>query len=180
MSAITPDEIVTFWRDAGPSRWFASSDAFDAQCRQRFLEAHLLASRRGCDDWMASPTGTLGLLLLLDQMPRNIYRGSAHAYATDPLARHVARQAVAHGDDAEIDADLRPFVYLPYMHSEDIADQHCSLELHAALGDNVGKWARHHHGIIERFGRFPHRNAVLGRTSTPQEEFFLGSGGFGA
>ncbi|MDQ3206252.1 MAG: DUF924 family protein [Pseudomonadota bacterium] len=180
MPQITADDVVDFWRAAGPSCWFASSDAFDARCRERFLDVHLGASMRRCDDWMDSAQGTLGLLLVLDQMPRNIYRGSAHAYATDPLARHVASQALARGDDKAIDADLRPFMYLPFMHSEDIGDQRRSLELHAALGDNQDKWARHHHGIIQRFGRFPHRNAVLGRTSTPEEEFFLGAGGFGA
>lgn len=180
MGAITADEIVGFWRDAGPPRWFAASDAFDAQCRERFLDAHLSAAARGCDDWTGTPQGTLGLLLLLDQMPRNIYRGSAHAYATDPLARHVARQAVARGDDARIDAELRTFVYLPFVHSEDLADHRRALELYAGLGDGADKWARHHHGIIERFGRFPHRNRLLGRDTTPEEQAYLDAGGFGS
>ncbi|MDQ3287952.1 MAG: DUF924 family protein [Pseudomonadota bacterium] len=174
-----PSDIVDFWREAGPSCWFAGSEAFDRRC-ERFREAHFAASRCELDDWMQSPEGALALLILLDQIPRNLFRGSAHAYATDALARHHASRAVDLGMDQQTESLLRPFVYLPFQHSEAMADQERSLELFGSLaGPDADKWARHHHAIIERFGRFPHRNELLGRVSTPSEQSFLDSGGFG-
>lgn len=178
-TTIRPADITGFWRDAGPERWFARSDAFDAQCA-RFRDAHFAAAQRQFEDWMHSAEGALGLLLLLDQIPRNLFRGNAHAYATDPLARHYASRALGLGMDMQVDAAMRPFLYLPFEHSEDLLDQEHSLRLFAALGAPAAEeWARLHHDIIVRFGRFPHRNAALGRASTPTEQAFLDGGGFG-
>ena len=179
--------VVGFWREAGPERWFARSDAFDARCGALFLEAHFRAARREHDGWMDSAEGALALVLLLDQIPRNVFRGSAHAYATDPLARHFAARAIDAGFDTavdtrvdmRIDQALRVFLYLPFEHAEDLADQHRSLALHRGLpGDDADRWARLHLEIIERFGRFPHRNAALGRDTTVEEQAFLDGGGF--
>jgi len=172
-------DIVDFWRDAGPACWFRGGAAFDAQCRARFLDAHLAASRRECDHWMAHADGALALLLLLDQIPRNVYRGSAHSYATDPLARQHATRAIQAGFDRQVEPSLQVFFYLPFEHSEDLGDQRRSLELHQQLaGDSGDRWARLHLELIERFGRFPHRNAVLGRESTAAEQAYLDQGGF--
>ena len=170
--------LVAFWRDAGPGKWFGGGPAFDAECRVRFLDAHLAAARREFDGWMESADGALALLLLLDQIPRNIYRGSAHGYATDPLARRHASAAIAAGHDRAFEPALRAFFYLPFEHSEDIADQEHSLALFTALGDgNYLAYAQAHRDVIARFGRFPHRNAALGRDSTPEEQAWLDAGG---
>lgn len=176
----TPQDVVNFWREAGSSNWFTRSDAFDHEC-ERFRPLHMRASRRELDDWMRDAEGALALVLLLDQFPRNIFRDSAHVYATDLLARHFAAQAVDRGLDAATDAELRAFFYMPFLHSESMDDQRRSLELHARLpGPDADRWARHHAGIIERFGRFPHRNDLLGRENTAEEQAFLDAGGFGA
>jgi uncharacterized protein (DUF924 family) len=179
--AVEPRDIVDFWRRAGPKAWFKKSGAFDAEIRDRFEARHHAAARRELDGWAASAEGSLALLLLLDQFPRNLYRGSAHAFATDPLAREVARRAVAAGFDQASAPALRPFFYLPFEHSEDLADQARSVALCQALENDTGesaKWARGHRDIIARFGRFPHRNACLGRATTPEEQAFLDEGGF--
>lgn len=171
--------IVAFWHEAGPKRWFTRDAAFDAQCEALFLPTHLRASRGELEHWLEDADGALALVLLLDQIPRNVYRGSAHAYATDGLARHYADLAIEAGFDAEVDPVLRVFFYLPYEHSEAPADQRRSLELHARLpGAGADEWARLHADLIERFGRFPHRNAVLGRATTAEEQAFLDAGGF--
>ena len=176
---VSAGEVVGFWQDAGPEKWFTRSDAFDAQCRERFLDAHFHAARRERDGWMATAEGALALVLLLDQIPRNVFRGSAHAYATDPLARHFAARAIDAGFDTAVAPSLRVFFYLPLEHSEDLADQRRSLALHRGLpGDDAARWALEHLQIIERFGRFPHRNAALGRETTAQEQSFLDAGGF--
>ena len=176
---VTAQEVVEFWREAGPQRWFSRSDAFDRECATRFLAAHHCAARRELESWMSHASGALGLLILLDQIPRNIFRDSAHAYATDALARHYAGRAVEAGFDREVDPLLQVFFYLPFEHSEDLRDQQRSVELHRRLaGEDAGHWALLHLDIIERFGRFPHRNAALGRTTTAEEQAFLDEGGF--
>lgn len=176
---VTALEVVEFWREAGPSKWFERSDAFDAQCGARFLETHFHAARREHDDWLGSADSALALVLLLDQIPRNVFRGSAHAYATDALARHYAARAVDAGFDSGVDPALRVFFYMPFEHSEDLGDQRRSLALHRGLaGDGADRWAVLHHDIIARFGRFPHRNAALGRETTAEERAFLDAGGF--
>lgn len=180
----TPSEVVAFWRDAGPAKWFAKSDAFDAAIRGRFEAAHHEAARGAFDGWATNAEGALALLLLLDQFPRNLWRDSPHAFATDPLARRVAVAAIDAGWDRAVTQDLRPFFYLPYEHSERLADQDQAVALCEALerdiGDDAGtlKWARIHRDIIVRFGRFPHRNRALGRDTTPEEQAFLDDGGF--
>ena len=175
----THDEVVAFWRDAGATRWFARDDAFDAEFRRRFEAAHFAAARREHEAWMDSADSALALLILLDQFPRNCFRGNAHSYATDGLARHYAGRAVQAGFDLRVEAALRMFFYLPYEHSEAIADQKRSMELFAGIGDpGLMKYAELHRDLIERFGRFPHRNAALGRESTREEIDYLASGGF--
>ena len=172
-------ELVAFWREAGPPKWFTRDDAFDAQCRARFLDLHMRASRGELEDWLDTATGALALVLLVDQIPRNVFRGSAHTWATDGLARHYAQRAIERGFDTAAGAELQTFFYLPFVHSEALADHERALALYARMdGDDPGKWARHHHAIIERYGRFPHRNALLGRKSTPEEHAFMDEGGF--
>jgi uncharacterized protein (DUF924 family) len=174
----TAGDIVAFWRNAGPERWFGGGDDFDAQCRTRFLAAHFHAAQREFEHWLDDAEGALALVLLLDQIPRNVFRRSGHAYATDGLARHYATRALTLGFDIQVEPALRSFFYLPFQHSEAMADQERALELFARLGEGADRWARHHHEIIRRFGRFPHRNAALGRESTTTEREFLAEGGF--
>lgn len=175
---ISAAAVVGFWRDAGPERWFAKSDAFDDQCRA-FEAAHHAAARGEFAAWHASTEGALALVLLLDQIPRNIYRGSAHAFATDGLAQAIASRAVAAGHDAATPMPLRVFFYLPFEHAEDMALQERAVALMEAAGDDeFAKYARVHRDVIARFGRFPHRNAALGRATTVEEQAFLDAGGF--
>jgi uncharacterized protein (DUF924 family) len=176
-------EIVEFWRLAGSKKWFARDEAFDASIRDRFETVHFAASRGEYADWAETAEGALALLLLTDQFPRNLFRGSAHAYATDPIARALAEAALARDLHLEVEPALRPFFFLPYEHSEALGDQDCSVVLFEAHERECGdadslKWAYLHKELIERFGRFPHRNRALGRTSTPEEEAYLAGGGF--
>ncbi|WP_256645534.1 DUF924 family protein [Thermomonas paludicola] len=175
MSA-APD-IIAFWRAAGPGKWFNGGKAFDDACRERFGAAHMAAARGELAAWMESADGALALLLLLDQIPRNIFRGSGHAFATDGLALHYAQRALAAGLDAQVDSQLRAFVYLPFEHCEAMAMQDRSVELMATLGDSLLGYAHAHRNVIKRFGRFPHRNAALGRINTPDEQAWLDAGG---
>jgi uncharacterized protein (DUF924 family) len=174
-------DIVTFWKDAGSERWFTRNEAFDAELRERFEHAHCFAASG--DLTPDTPDDALALVLLLDQVPRNIYRGTPHAYATDPLARSVARYALERQLDRSIDPELRQFLYIPFQHSEDRSDQARSLRLfavyHRAHPDiSWLRHARHHARLIQRFGRFPHRNRILGRKATPAEQDYLNNGGF--
>ncbi|MDR6854797.1 DUF924 family protein [Variovorax guangxiensis] len=171
-------EVAAFWRDAGPSRWFAKDEAFDAEFKSRFESAHHAAASGMLDAWAKEADGALALLVLLDQFPRNAWRGSAHMFATDGKARAVARAAIAAGLDQQVESTLRPFFYLPFMHSESLADQERSVELNAALDANTQRFAVLHRDIVARFGRFPHRNPMLGRETTPEEQAFLDQGGF--
>jgi uncharacterized protein (DUF924 family) len=174
-----PGDVIAFWRDAGPSRWFRKDDAFDRGFRDRFLAAHEAASRGELDAWTGTPDGALALCILLDQFPRNAFRGTPRMYATDARAREVARAAVDAGFDARADESLRQFFYLPFMHSERLEDQESCVALTSRIGEDSARYARMHRDIIARFGRFPHRNAVLGRATTPEEQRFLDEGGFG-
>ncbi|MGH6992845.1 MAG: DUF924 family protein [Caulobacteraceae bacterium] len=181
MSEISPTDVTAFWSEAGPKRWFTKDGAFDEEIRTRFEELHHAAARRELHAWGETAEGSLALVLLLDQVPRNIYRGSAHAFATDPLARALSRSAVGAGFDKQIPASLRTFFYLPFSHSESLADQNFGMPLWNALGSETGaeqKWAFVHRDIIVRFGRFPHRNPALGRETSPEEQAFLDEGGF--
>lgn len=174
----TPQSVIDFWTQAGPASWFKKDDAFDHQFRETFHVAHFQAARRELEHWMDSPEGALALLLLLDQYPRNSFRGTAHMFATDPLARFYARQMIDAGMDQQVDISLRAFCYLPLEHSESVEDQQRSLALNKTLDANTYRWAEEHADIIDRFGRFPHRNEVLARTTTDEERAFLTAGGF--
>jgi uncharacterized protein (DUF924 family) len=177
--AATPNDILSFWRAAGPKKWFAHAPAFDAAIRLKFEPTHHAAARGEYDRWAAEPEGALALLILLDQFPRNLYRSSGHAFATDPKARAIARAAADAGFHTAVEPALRQFFLLPFEHSEDLADQDFGLALASDLDDpEVLKWLRIHREIIVRFGRFPHRNAALGRITTPEEQAFLDEGGF--
>jgi len=172
-------EVISFWRDAGPDRWFTKDAAFDGQIRERFFDTYEAAAAGKLSGWEGDAQGALALLILLDQFPRNMFRGDARAFATDPLARAVAAGAIVRGFDSQVPADLRSFFYLPFEHSEDLADQERGIAFYKASGDADGlKWAEIHADIIRRFGRFPHRNAVVGRATTPEERKFLDDGGF--
>jgi len=175
---IQPGDVIAFWRDAGPSRWFKKDEAFDRQFRDRFIAAHEAAARGELDSWQRSPKGALALCILLDQFPRNAFRGSARMFATDAKARDVARAALQSGFDQQAGEQMRQFFYLPFMHSEQLADQDFCVELTSRIGEESARYARMHRDIISRFGRFPHRNAVLGRETTPAEQRFLDEGGF--
>lgn len=178
MNEQSAEAVIAFWKQAGPKRWFAKDDAFDAAFRETFQATHMQAARRELESWLDSAQGALALLILLDQYPRNAFRGTAHMFATDPLARLYARRAVDAGLDQQIEPELRAFCYLPFEHSEDPADQQRSLALNQYLDASTYHWAKEHADIIERFGRFPHRNAVLARATTQPEHEFLKAGGF--
>jgi len=179
-SDISPSDVVAFWKEAGPDKWFKKDDAFDALFRRRFHDAHVAAARRELDHWAETAEGSLALLILLDQFPRNAFRDTGHAFATDALARMFARRALAAGHDLQIEGDIRRFFYLPLQHSEDMADQDRQVELFQTRMERKpdDRWAEHHHGVVARFGRFPHRNAALGRETTAEEAAFLEDDGF--
>jgi uncharacterized protein (DUF924 family) len=175
----SPQDIIAFWLAAGHDRWFTRSDAFDAEIRARFLPTYEAAAAGQLSDWEASPEGALALAIALDQFPRNMFRGDARIYAADPIARAVVKRAIARGFDQQVPETLRNFFYLPLMHSEELADHEQSIALHRVHGDPEGmKYSEHHADIIRRFGRFPHRNAILGRETTAEEQAFLDGGGF--
>lgn len=178
----SPAEVIAFWRAGGPAKWYAKDAAFDADIRLRFEDQHHQAARGELADWEVDSEGALALLLLLDQFPRNLYRGSAHSFATDPLARRITHAALVAGLDQQCDQDLRVFFYMPLEHSEDLAEQDRCVELCAALDASSGsawaRWAGLHRDIIVQFGRFPHRNAALGRATSAEEQKFLDEGGF--
>jgi uncharacterized protein (DUF924 family) len=171
-------DVIEFWRAAGPTRWFAKDPGFDRRFRERFLALHEAANRGELLDWTATSEGALALLLLLDQFPRNAFRGTPRMYASDGLARCMAERALALGHDRAIEPELRLFVYLPFGHSERLCDQERSLELNRSLDAQSLRNAQRHHDIVKRFGRFPHRNPILERAMRADEQAFLDSGGY--
>ena len=174
----TATDVIAFWQGAGPGKWFNGGADFDRECNERLRDAHFAAARREFEAWMEDAQGALALLILLDQIPRNIFRNSGHAFATDSLALHYAARVVDAGLDRGIDPLLRAFVYLPFEHSESMGDQRKSVALFNALGNqNYANYAQAHLDVIERFGRFPHRNRALGRINTPEEQAWLDAGG---
>lgn len=174
-----PGEVLAFWLAAGPDRWFEKDEAFDADIRARFGRIYEDAAAGQIESWTKEPESALALVIVLDQFPRNMFRGGRRAYATDPLARAVAECAIARGFDQEVAMPGRLFFYMPLEHSESLADQERCLALMRATGDAEHvRWAELHADIIRRFGRFPHRNAALGRATTPKEQAFLDAGGF--
>lgn len=170
--------VIDFWRAAGPGLWFAKDAEFDRRFRERFADAHAAAARGELSDWAKSADGALALILLLDQYPRNAFRGTPRMYATDAAAREQAARAVAAGFERAVAPELQPFVILPFGHSELLADQELSVALARRLGQPHLGHAEHHCDIVRRFGRFPHRNAILGRPSTDAERHFLENGGY--
>jgi len=175
----SPQDVLAFWRAAGPDMWFKKDIAFDDDIRARFLATYQAAAAGKLAEWEQTPDGALALVIVLDQFPRNMFRGDPRTYAADPLARAVASRALERGFDHGLPDIDRQFLYLPLEHSETLADQDRCCALFAATGDaDKLKWARAHADIIRRFGRFPHRNAVLGRATTPDEQAFLDGGGF--
>lgn len=179
MSAmVSPSDVIAFWSEAGPQLWFAKDDGFDRRFRERFLQAHEMALRGELDHWQRTPGGALALILLLDQLPRNVFRGTPRMYASDGAALKIAEAALAAGHDRHFDADLRLFFYLPFAHSEELAHQERSVALCRELGGESLAHAEGHREIIRRFGRFPHRNPILQRETTREEQRFLEEGGF--
>lgn len=172
----TARAMVDFWREAGPEKWFAKDTAFDSVFRSRFYDAHYAAARQELEDWLQQPESALALILLLDQYPRNAFRDTGHMFATDGLALSYARRSL--GFLERVEPDLRNFICLPFMHAESLAVQQEALALYQQYAPDSMYWAREHHDIIARFGRFPHRNAALGRVTSVEEQTFLDSGGF--
>ena len=178
-TTIAPADVLAFWRAAGPDKWFAKDDAFDAEIAARFGALWRAAANNELASWETTPEGALALVIVLDQFPRNMFRGQARTYETDAVARAVADRALERGSDRMVPQLERQFFYLPLMHSEILADQERCLLLARALGDDeVTKYAEIHTDIVRRFGRFPHRNSMLGRATTPDEQAFLDAGGF--
>jgi uncharacterized protein (DUF924 family) len=176
---IAPTNILAFWRGAGPDHWYVRDEAFDTEVRRRYLELWRKAAAGELTAWEQSDDGALALVIVLDQFPRNMFRGDARAYSSDAMARDVASRAIERGAGARIAEDLREFLYMPLMHSEHLADQLRCIDLFRGAGgtDNL-KYAEDHAAIIRRFGRFPHRNRILGRPTTAEEQAFLDDGGF--
>lgn len=180
MTAIaTPDDVVRFWRDAGEKRWWEKNADFDRAIVTRFMPTWEAASRGELASWEATDEGALALIIVLDQFPRNMFRNDPQTYATDGLALQVATRAIEKGIDARIDKELQQFVYMPFMHSEELTHQERCVDLFRSAGNTFNlKFAIDHADIVRRFGRFPHRNKVLGRETTADEQAFLDNGGF--
>ncbi len=172
---ISYDEILTFWfTEPMKSHWFSSTDDIDSMIRDNYENLWEQASRGECDDWIQTAKGSLALVIVLDQFPLNMFRGTKKSFSTEAKSIEVTKKALAAGQDQQIAKDRLAFLYMPLMHSENDEDQALSVSLfeRAGLDDNV-KFAKHHQNIIKRFGRFPHRNAILGRTNTEEEQQYL-------
>ena len=161
------------------AKWFTKDPAFDQEFCDKFLAAHTQAIEGNLAAWEETAEGMFALILLLDQFPRNAFRDSPRTFATDGRAQVAAEQAIAAGHDARVEVELRNFFYLPFQHAEDGGLQNRAVTLATPIGGEVLKYAELHRDIIKRFGRFPHRNAVLGRATTAAEQAFLDDGGFG-
>jgi uncharacterized protein (DUF924 family) len=177
MSDHRAEEVLRFWFGQDPKHWFEKNATFDAEIRSRFLPLYEALATNG--DWLSRPQDCLARIVVLDQFPRNMFRGTPRAFATDPLALAAAKHAVAKGYDQALLPVEKQFVYLPFEHSESLGDQERACELMKPLGEDLYGWAVKHKVIIERFGRFPHRNEILGRKSTPEEIEFLKQPGSG-
>ena len=175
-----PDDVLNFWASIGKKGWWTKDDEIDRQIVEQFSETHAQAAAGELDHWADTADGALALIIVLDQFSRNMFRGESKTFAQDAKALELAKRAVEAGFDKQAMEELRLFFYLPYEHSESIADQNVSVLLMHSIGNNPDnmKAVLEHREIIERFGRFPHRNAVLGRHTTPAEQAYLDSGGF--
>ena len=162
--------VLTFWFGLSPEQWWKADVTLDENVRERFLDLWELKRQLPADRFLADPLTALAGIILFDQFPRNMFRGHADQFSTDHLALAIARQAIARGFDDQLQPQERGFLYMPFQHSEDLADQRRSVQLFTVLGDDYQLgFARKHHDVIERFGRFPHRNAILGRAPRPAE-----------
>ena len=175
----TAADILAFWREAGRDGWYRRDAVFDAEVRRRYLATWQQAAAGELSSWETSDEGALAQTIVLDQFPRNMFREDPATYASDALARAVAARAIDRGVDGRIDPLLREFLYLPFMHSEHLADQQRCVALFRKCDNSENlKYAEDHADIIRRFGRFPHRNRILGRPTTAEEQAFLDAGGF--
>ena len=168
--------LLAFWfSESSRARWFDSTPAFDDRVREGFESIFEAAQAGRLADWESTAEGALALVIALDQLPLNMYRGEPRSFSGEAPARAIAGRAIERGLDAQLEPERRAFLYLPFMHSEDLADQDRSLQLHREAGLET-RWAEHHRDIVRRFGRFPHRNRILGRADTPAEREYLESG----
>lgn len=175
----SPEGILDFWLRLEDEKTFSADPDFDAEIKQRFSRIHEAGMAGKLTEWKQQPKSALALVILFDQFTRNIYRGTVRAFEADTAALDIAKEAIERGFDLEIPVQARKWFYMPYMHSENLADQERCLELCERSGlDNTAHWAGHHAEIIRRFGRFPHRNRILGRKTTAEEQAFLDEGGF--
>ncbi|WP_102960878.1 DUF924 family protein [Mangrovicella endophytica] len=177
--SLDPQVIVDFWRELGADRWFVKDPELDETIRQRFGDVYEQAAQGLLDHWQETPTGALALVILLDQFPRNMFRGTPQAFATDAKALAIAHMALERGDQHAVGEDVNQFLALPLMHSEQLSDQEACVEWMGQIGEANLPFAEEHRDIIRRFGRFPHRNVILGRPSSETELTFLAEGGFG-
>ncbi len=177
MHQVTPQDVLDLWfSERVRPLWFNATPAFDQELRERFESTWQLARSGQLEHWSYAPNGALALVIVLDQLPLNIFRGQPASFSTEAQARDFARQAIALGWDQPLRDEQKGFLYLPFMHSEALVDQQRSVALFEAAGlEHSLRWARHHHDLIRRFGRFPHRNAILGRPSTAEELAYLQS-----
>ncbi|MCB1735078.1 MAG: DUF924 domain-containing protein [Gammaproteobacteria bacterium] len=175
--SVTPRSILEFWYSTAlRTHWFGGSPHIDTEITERFEPIWLAARDGKLDDWAQTPEGALALVIILDQFPLNMYRGKALSFSTEARSREIAAQAIAADLDNHLTSEQKLFLYMPYMHSESLADQARSIELFTKAGMREQlPWAEHHQRIVQRFGRFPHRNAPLGRASTPEETAWLNS-----
>jgi len=177
----TPLDVLEFWWKAGYEKWYGGGEAFDTECRDRFLPLLEAAAGGGLQDWEATPHGSLALIIVLDQLSRNIFRGSVRAFEQDARALDVAERAIANRFDLAFPVPARNFFHMPFMHSEELAHQERCCDYFRSCGDKDGYfYALIHMDAIRRFGRFPHRNALFGRDTTAEEQAYLDSGGFAA
>lgn len=181
----TPEDVLSFWLDEiGPDGWYAGGEALDRQIRDRFLDSWKEASEGAYSLWLTYPSGTLAYIILMDQFPRNMFRGQAQAFSTDNAALEAAKCAVHKGWDLKIDEPARQFFYMPMMHSENLCDQDRCVRLMAMRMPEAGAsnllHAKVHREVIRRFGRFPYRNEALSRHTTEPEAAFQAKGGYGA
>lgn len=172
-------EVIEFWREIGPDGWFKRDDEIDARIVDRFGGLHERAVARKLEDWRGDAMECLALIIVIDQFSRNMFRDDPRAFAADEYAAEIAAMAIADGHDRAVDEELLPFLYMPFMHSESIVDQRrCVALMHAGGHPDNLKYGIIHRDVIARFGRFPHRNPVLGRHTTPAEQAYLDDGGF--
>lgn len=171
------DDILYFWfAEEMRTKWFASTPQLDATIRDQYERVWEAAMCGELEGWLGTPEGCLALVIILDQFPLNMFRGTPKSFASETKSREVARHAIREGYDKQIDTARLAFLYMPFMHSENLLDQDLSVQLFEAAGlENNLRFAQHHREIVRRFGRFPHRNAILGRVSTPQELAYLNS-----